>query len=59
MKTTVRIASILEFKSVYIEGDSQNLRMINGRFETTSGHFFGNYMNILNKTEDQTVTLRC
>ena len=25
--------------SFYIEGVSQNLRMINGRFKTTSGHF--------------------
>ena len=56
MKTTVRIASILEFKSVYIEGDSQNLRMINGRFKATSGHFFGNY--IFYKTQVQTVILR-
>ena len=25
-----------------LEGDSQNMRMINGRFKTTSGHFLGN-----------------
>ena len=33
-----------------LEGDSQNFRMLNGRFKTTSGHFFANYMNIFHKT---------
>ena len=42
-----------------IEGVSQNLRMINGRFKITSGNFFGNYMNIFHKTKVQTVILRC
>ena len=37
-----------------IEGVSQNLRMINGRFQTTSGNFFSNYMNIFHKTKVQT-----
>ena len=36
-----------------IEGVSQNLGMLNGRFETTSGHFFANYINIFHKTEVQ------
>ena len=36
------------------EGVSQNLRIINGHFKTTSGHFFSNYMNIFHKTEIQT-----
>ena len=40
-----------------LEGDFQNLRMINGRFKTTSGHFFGIYMNIFHKTEVQVVIL--
>ena len=39
---------------MYLEGVSQNLRMINGRVKTTSGQFFGIY-----KTEVQTVILRC
>ena len=42
-----------------LEGDSQNLQMINGRFKTTSGHFFANHMNIFHKTEVPTVILRC
>ena len=42
-----------------LEGVSQNLRMIIGRFKTTFGHFFGNYMNIFYKTEVQTAILRC
>ena len=37
-----------------LEGDSQNLQMINGRFKTTSGHCFANYKNIFHKTEVQT-----
>ena len=37
-----------------IEGVSQNLGMLNGRFETTSGHFFANYINIFHKTEVKT-----
>ena len=42
-----------------LEGVSQNLRMINGRFKTTSGHFFGNYIIIFHKNEVQMVILRC
>jgi hypothetical protein len=41
-----------------VEDDSQNLRLINGRFPTLSSHFFSNYMNIFHKTEVQTVILR-
>ena len=37
-----------------VEGDSKNLRMINGRFKTTPGRFLAN-MNIVYKTEVQTV----
>ena len=37
----------------------QNLKVINGHFTTVSGHFFANYMNIFQKTEIQTVILRC
>ena len=46
-------------KKYILEGVSQNLQLINGRFLTTSGHFFGNYINIFHKTEIQTVILRC
>ena len=42
-----------------IEGVSRNFRIINGRFKTTSGHFFANYINIFHKTKIQTVILRC
>ena len=38
------------FEVIFLEGVSQNLRMINGHFKTTSGLFFGNYMNIFYKT---------
>ena len=33
--------------------------MTNGRFMTISGHFFATYIEIFNKTEVQTVILRC
>ena len=39
---------------MYVEGVSQNLRMINGHFKITSGHFLANYINIFHKTEIQT-----
>ena len=42
-----------------LEGDIQNLQLINGHFMTISGHFFVNYMNIFHKTEISTVILRC
>jgi hypothetical protein len=42
-----------------IEGDSQNLRMLNGRFKTSSGHVFANYKNIFHQTEVKAVILRC
>ena len=42
-----------------LKGDSQNLRLINGRFPTLCSHFFANYMTIFHKTEVQTVILRC
>ena len=36
-----------EGRDTKLEGDSQNLRLINGRFPTISSHFFfGNYMNM-------------
>ena len=40
-----------------VEGVSQNLRTINGRFKTTSGNVFGNYMNIFHKTKVQTCSV--
>ena len=33
---------------------SKNLRMINGHFKTTSGHFLANCVNIFHKTKIQT-----
>ena len=36
---------------VHIEGVSQNLRMLNGRFKTNFDHFFTNYINIFHKTD--------
>ena len=41
-------------RNTKLEGDSQNLRLINVRFPTHSSHFVGNYMNIFHKTEVQT-----
>ena len=43
----------------YVEGESQNLRLINCHFTTLSSHFFGIAMCIFHKTEMQTVILRC
>ena len=42
--------------NIKLEGVSQNLRMLNanGRFKTTSGHFFANFMNRFHKNEVQT-----
>ena len=48
---------LLRDKYIYIEGVSQNLRMINGRFKNTSGNFFVNYMNIFHKTKVQTCSV--
>ena len=45
------------YRRKQVEGVSQNLRMINGHFKTTSGNFFGNYMNIFHKTKVQTCSL--
>ena len=42
-----------------LEGESQNLRLINHHFTTLSNHFFGIAMSIFHKTEIQTVILRC
>ena len=42
-----------------IEGGRQNLRQLNCSFTTISSQFFGIYMNIFQKTEVQTVILRC
>ena len=37
-----------------LEGVSQNLRIINGYFKTTSSNLFDNYMNIFHRTKVQT-----
>ena len=39
----------------FLEGDSQNMRMLTGRFKTTSNHFFANCLIIFYKTEVCTV----
>ena len=35
----------VHFRKIYLEGDSQNLRLINGRFKTIFGHFFAFLQN--------------
>ena len=42
-----------------VEGESQNLRLINHHFTTVSSHFFAISINIFHKTEILTVILRC
>ena len=42
-----------------LETVSQNLQLINGRFTIISGHFFGNYVNIFQKSEIQMIILNC
>ena len=42
-----------------VEGESQNLRLINHHFTTVSSHFFSISIWIFHKTEIQTVILRC
>ena len=42
-------------RQLKVEGDSQNLPMINGHFKTVPGHFFDNYINIFHKTKVETV----
>ena len=49
-----RITQVHTYQQINLEGDSQNLRMLNSRFKTASGHFFANY-----KTEVQTIIFRC
>jgi hypothetical protein len=40
--------------NIKLEGVSQNLRMLNGHFKTTSDNFFANFMNRFHKNEVQT-----
>ena len=40
--------------NIKLEGVSQSLRMLNGRFKNTSGHFFANFMIRFHKNEVQT-----
>ena len=42
-----------------LEGGRQNLRQLNCSFTTISSQFFGIYIYIFQKTEVQTVILRC
>ena len=62
-KLLMKIFEMFDFWNVWqwhdIEGVTKNLRMINGCFMTTSGHFFSNYINIFHKTEVQTVIVMC
>ena len=53
----VGISNFLPFFKVlvYIEGDAQNLPLINHHFTILSSHFFGIYIHIFQKTEIQTV----
>ena len=41
-----------------LEGDSQNLRLINDYFKTISSRFWGSYINIFHEKEIQTVIFR-
>ena len=43
----------------FLEGGRQNLRQLNCSFTTISSQFFGIYIYIFQKTEVQTVILRC
>ena len=44
---------------MYLTSDAQNLPLINHHFTILSSHFFGIYIHIYQKTEIQTVILRC
>ena len=43
----------------FVKKKPENLQLKNGHFMTISGHFFANYTKIFQKTEIQTVILRC
>ena len=43
----------------FVKKKPENLQLKNGHFMTLSGHFFANYTKIFQKTEIQTVILRC
>ena len=43
----------------FVKKKPENLQLKNGHFITLSGHFFANYTKIFQKTEIQTVILRC
>ena len=43
----------------FVKKNTDNLWLINGHFTTISGHFLANYIKIFQKTEIQTVILRC
>ena len=43
----------------FVKQKAENLCLINGHFKTIFGHFFGNYINIFQKIEIQTIILRC
>ena len=54
----------IEFKYIakyadILEGGRQNLRQLNCSFTTISSQFFGIYIYIFQKTEVQSVILRC
>ena len=43
----------------FVKKKPENLQLKNGHFMTLPGHFFANYTKIFQKTEIQTVILRC
>ena len=43
----------------FVKKKPENLQLKNGHFMTLSGHFFASYIKIFQKTEIQTVILRC
>ena len=44
---------------IHVEGGRQNLRQLNCSFTTIFSQFFAIYINIFQKTEVQSVILRC
>ena len=52
-------AAMIALKAQHIEGGRQNLRQLNCSFTTIYSQFFGIYIYIFQKTEVQSVILRC
>ena len=59
-KLLVEFTIILYFiKRQELEGESQNLRLINHHFTTVSSHFFAITISIFHENKILTVILRC